>query len=105
MPPRTTICSWSSGTRSERTRTEAGTQPRLSARRGLGLCRVVAESRPRRASWGLDQLDEHSVARARVNERDGPFSATARRLVDELETLGGQSLEFGGNIVHFETDV
>ena len=52
-----------------------------------GRRRSVAERRPGRPAGRLDQLDEHPVARPRMEERDRTFGSAPRRRVDELDAV------------------
>jgi hypothetical protein len=66
---------------------------------------VETELFPGRATRCFYQLDENAMARTGMNERDGTLGAPPRHPVDELQSIGRQSIQFGGNVVHLETDM
>src|SRR4029077_12952056 len=60
---------------------------------------------PRRAAGRLDQLDEDAVARARVDERDRPLRAAARRAVDQLEAVDLEPEQCLGQVRDLKADM
>ena len=66
---------------------------------------VEAERAPGRAAGCLDELDEHAVARARMEERDRALAPPTGCLVDELDALRAEPDQLGGKIGDLEADV
>ena len=71
----------------------------------LRLLRVVAQRLPGWAARRLDQLDQDAVARAWMDERDRALGTSARRLVDQLDSVCRQPVELRGDVVDLEADV
>ena len=64
--------------------------PRIAERRGPASGQAPAtepEGRPGGAAGRLDQFDEHSVARPRMDECDGTLGSSARHGIDQLEPV------------------
>jgi hypothetical protein len=66
---------------------------------------VVWDPCPGRATGRLDELDQNAVARAWVDEGYRTVRSSARRGIDQLEALGGQAIEGGGEVLDLEADV
>src|SRR5688572_6779984 len=63
------------------------------------------ERAPGRAARGLDELDEHPVARARVDERDRTLRPAARRRIDQLQAIDLEADQGLGQVPDLEADV
>ena len=94
-----------------RTTTAAGRATRSSCspggarRRRRAPERQNPRRRPGRAAGRLDELDEHAVARPRVDERDRSLGAAARRAVDQLEAVDLEPEQRLGEVRDLEADV
>src|SRR6266545_3447221 len=86
-------------------RSPARISDRQLAARAVRSAVTEAEGVPGGTARRLDELDEDAVARARVEECDGPLGASPRRAVDQLDAVDAEPRQRRSQVGHLEADV